>query len=31
LKSNTFSGTLRTSDGSEFLIEIRVSPLEDKV
>ena len=30
LKPKTFSGTLRTADGSEFLVEVRVSPLEDK-
>jgi hypothetical protein len=27
----SFSGTLRTKDGKEFLVEIRVTPLEGGV
>jgi hypothetical protein len=30
-KPKTVTRPLRLSDGSEFLLEIRVSPLEDKV
>lgn len=30
-KPKTVTRTLRLSDGSEFLLEIRVSPLGDKV
>ena len=28
-KGRFFAGTLRLEDGSEFLVEVRVSPLDD--
>jgi hypothetical protein len=28
-KARSFTGTLKLRDGSEFLVEIRISPLDD--
>ena len=28
-KARSFAGTLKLKDGSEFLVEIRISPLDD--
>jgi hypothetical protein len=28
-KARSFAGTLKLRDGSEFLVEIRISPLDD--